>query len=285
MLKQKQITQFQKEILNWYKNNKRDLPWRKTRDPYKILVSEIMLQQTQVNCVIPKYEAWVKTFPTIGSLARAKTSDVLRLWSGLGYNRRALYLKKIAVILSETKDLSHMRDSNKLRDSLPSAQNDIIRKLKKLPGIGEYTARAVACFAFDQEVAVVDTNIRKIILLKFYARKASPFKAKIIEIQKIADQLLPKGKAYDWNHALMDYASSMLKKERIPIPKQSKFIGSHRYYRGQIIKLLVEKEKITVDQLVKLLDKDENFLKKVVDGLSKDGFVSVTKESIFLLNS
>ena len=147
-----EVKKFQQKILDWYEKNKRDLPWRRTRDPYKIWISEIMLQQTQVSRVIPKYEAWLEKFPTVASLAKAKTADVLAMWSGLGYNRRALNLKKTAE-----------RVVNEFGGKFPRDE----KLLRSLPGIGEYTAGALLCFAFDEQIAVVDTNIRKVILTQF----------------------------------------------------------------------------------------------------------------------
>jgi A/G-specific adenine glycosylase len=278
---QKAVIQFQRELLSWYKIHQRDLPWRKTRDPYKILVSEIMLQQTQVSRVLPKYEAWLKAFPTIKALSHASTADVLILWSGLGYNRRALYLQRTAkAIAGDHKGV----------------WPETVAELKKLPGIGEYTARAVACFAFDQQISVVDTNVRKVILTKFGSSlrgtnvtKQSIIKDRFIslamtekEVQMIADQLLPDGSAYQWNQALMDYASAMLKKEKIPVPKQSKFIGSNRYYRGQTIKLLLQTKACSISYLAKTLETKEEFMDRIVQGLEKDGLVKRQKDSVSL---
>jgi adenine-specific DNA glycosylase len=293
-----QIKAFQKEILDWYKKNKRDLPWRKTRDPYKILVSEIMLQQTQASRVIPKYEAWLVTLPTVQTLANTKTSQVLRLWSGLGYNRRALYLQKCAKTVVEKYDGIFPRD---------------VRELKTLPGIGEYTAAAVACFAFDKQVAVVDTNIRKIIILLCSGRLQKPvsnmeFSEKnqesriknqgkdlnsyflihnsmpqksvmtLHDIQKVAQALLPSGMAYEWNQALMDYASAMLKKEKIPLVKQSRFKDSDRFFRGQIIKQLLKQQTMTVEDVLAFFATASEPIEKkrleiIVSGLLRDSLI------------
>jgi A/G-specific adenine glycosylase len=255
MIPQKDVKKFQKEILSWYKKNKRDLSWRKSRDPYKILVSEIMLQQTQVSRVLPKYEAWLNAFPTVKELANAKMSEVLRVWSGLGYNRRALYLQKCAQTVIE-----------KYGGKFPKTNE----ALKTLPGIGEYTAAAVSCFAYNQQVAVVDTNVRKVILIHFQKYVAKDTKQ---QMQTIAQELLPNGKAYEWNQALMDYSSATLKKEKIPVVKQTRFKGSNRYYRGQIIKLLLEKKEVKGEALTELFHKDEAFISRVVQGLEKDGMV------------
>lgn len=261
-----QITTFQHKTLTWFAENKRDLPWRLDRDPYHILVSEVMLQQTQVPRVIPKYEAWLEKFPTITTLANAKTSDVLALWSGLGYNRRALYLQKAARAVVANYNGAFPQDET---------------ILETLPGIGCYTARAVLCFAFNKQIAVVDTNIRKVIALEFF--KGIPPKPK--ELQEFADALLPKGKAYEWNQALMDYTSAMLKKEKVPLMKQSKFLGSNRYYRGQIMKLLVKEKQISMQAITELFATKQitkEFLKNIVVGLIKDGLIKKQKNYLTL---
>ena len=140
---------FQQKILSWYEKNKRDLPWRKTTDPYAIMVSEIMLQQTQVDRVIPKYQAFLKAFPTIKDLAEAPTSQVLELWSGLGYNSRAIRLQEAAKIICK-----------QYRGQVPKSRD----ALMDLPGIGPYTSNAILSFAHNLPFPCMDTNIRRIIL-------------------------------------------------------------------------------------------------------------------------
>jgi A/G-specific adenine glycosylase len=269
---QKEITQFQKKILSWYSEYKQDFPWRKTRDPYHILVSEVMLQQTQVSRVIPKFNDWLKRFPTIESLAKAPVSEVLRQWSGLGYNRRALFLKKAAVEIVEKYNGNFPQDEKILRT---------------LPGIGEYTARALLCFAFNKQISVVDTNVRKVILVTFFNGGNLMTEKEIISI---AEQLLPVGSAYDWNQALMDYSRTMLGKEKIQIPKQSKFLGSRRYYRGQIIKLLLQKKKIPIDKIGQLIKGDFNksdmdWLQGLLKELEDEGFVLIKNDFVSLADS
>jgi len=291
MIPHKAKVDFQEKILDWYAKNQRDLPWRKTRDPYNILISEVMSQQTQLSRVIPKYEKWIDTFPTIHELAEAKISEVLHYWSGLGYNRRALNLKKSAELID-----------TQYSGIFPTTEKELLA----LPGIGQYTARAVLCFAFDQQIAVVDTNVRKVILTQFlnseYIKNSvrqdfklsdnlSSSEDKIDDkmIQKIATQLLPIGRAYEWNQALMDYAAAVLKKEKIPVPKQSKFHGSRRYYRGQILKVLLQKKKVPLKDIGLLIKKDyliteEKWLHELIDELNKEGFILV-KNGIIELSS
>lgn len=272
-LTKKHISTFQYNILSWYQKNKRDLPWRRDRDPYHILVSEVMLQQTQAQRVIPKYKAWLEAFPTITSLAHASTRDVLLQWSGLGYNRRALYLHKFAKEIIE-----------KFAGVIP--QNEKV--LRTLPGIGEYTVRALLCFAFDKQVAVVDTNVRKVILVKFISEREEALtdsgkKVSKKEIDEIAQLLLPQGKAYDWNQALMDYASQELKAQKSTIPKQSKFHDSDRYYRGQILKELLKNTTYSKKDLQNLFADIQTMttkrFEKILSSLVKDGLVSEDIES------
>jgi A/G-specific adenine glycosylase len=267
-LPQEKIKLFQKKILAWYTENKRELPWRLKREPYQIFVSEIMSQQTQISRVVPKFETWMKNFPTVESLAAASVSEVLRYWSGLGYNRRALNLKKTAEIIVKN-----------FAGKFPITEKELLL----LPGIGKYTARAILCFAYNQQVAVVDTNIRKILVTQF------GFDGNEKELYLAAEQLLPKDKAYEWNQALMDYAAAVLKKEKILIPRQSKFIGSHRYYRGQVLKYLLEHKKIELKKLGAVIKKDYSapdkiWLEKLVLELIEEGFIVKKKNTIELVS-
>ena len=263
------IIEFQKKILTWYHEHQRDLPWRQTRNPYYIFISEVMSQQTQITRVVPKYETWIETLPTITSLANAPVAQVLQLWSGLGYNRRALNLKKAAEIIDRDFD-----------GKFPQKEEQLL----SLPGVGQYTARAILCFAFDQQVAVVDTNVRKVIVTQFLKEESLDNPK---TIQAIAEQLVPKRQAYEWNQALMDYAGTVLKKEKISIPKQSKFIGSHRYYRGQILKVLLAKKQVSIKDIGVLIKKDytiseKEWLEKLLDELIEEGFIINTKGVISL---
>jgi len=306
---QDKIQDFQKKILDWYKLYRRDLPWRKTRDPYKILVSEVMLQQTQVSRVLPKYEAWCKKFPTMQSLACAKTSEVLHVWSGLGYNRRALNLQKCvqAILQLNAKRLRSTAKSEEAMGDEAVVWPRTEKELLALPGIGKYTARALLCFAFDEQVAVVDTNVKKVIMTNIMKKELRTkdemdhnsyflFHDAVLEssrtlsekeLWEIAEALVPPGRAYDWNQALMDYASAVLKHERIPIPKQSKFIGSRRYYRGKILKLLLKKNEIMISDLGPLVrddytDKNKTWLEALLKELAQEGFIDYDIKTVRL---
>lgn len=270
-LSQEQIKSFQDKILSWYAEHQRDLPWRKTREPYNIMISEIMSQQTQIPRVVQKYQEWLEAFPTIQDLAQAPVAKVLTHWSGLGYNRRALYLQKAAQAIVSDFDGIFPQD---------------VATLQTLPGIGEYTASAISCFAFDKQIVVIDTNIRKVIITQFLIDSEEVGgKNEMKIIREIAEQLLPHGRAYEWNQALMDYAGSVLRKEKITIPKQSKFKDSDRYYRGQILKLLLQKQSITPLELHDHFNKKEQIinqdrLKKIISSLEKDNLIQSSKSRL-----
>ena len=205
------------------------MPWRKTHDVYKILVSEVMLQQTQVERVIPFYKKFIKQFPTAKKLAAAPLSDVLKTWQGLGYNRRAKMLHSAAKELVATRfDLG---DSD--------LRSNLVAILEELPGVGPYTARAVAAFAYNQDVIFVETNIRTAVIHHFFQNKKKVADA---EIEKILVQALPKGKSREWYSALMDYGAHLkrsgvkLNAKVLHLIKQKPFKGSTREARGAILR-------------------------------------------------
>jgi A/G-specific adenine glycosylase len=173
-------TLLRRRVLAWYGRAGRDLPWRRTGDPYRVLVSEVMLQQTQVARVIPAYRRFLRRFPTLGALSRAPLGAVLREWSGLGYNRRARDLHRIARLSSA---------------ALPRG----VAALDALPGVGRYTAGAVACFAHGDAVAFADTNIRRVLGRAVLGRTASDDEALALD-----GELMPAAQAATWHHALMD---------------------------------------------------------------------------------
>ena len=174
-------------LLAWYERVRRPLPWRATRDPYALLVSEVMLQQTQAQRVVPYYRGFLARFPDPRALAAAPTKDVLAAWSGLGYNRRALALQRAAAHVAE--------------HGWPS-------DLTELPGVGPYTAAAVASFAWDRQVAAVDTNVRRVI-----ARWDGVHQAPRALAER-ARELLPRGRAADFNQAMMELGATMCRPRR-----------------------------------------------------------------------
>lgn len=183
------------EVFKWYKRHRRPLPWRTTRNPYRIVISEIMAQQTQISRVADYYSAWLKRFPSFKTLASASRAEVLRQWSGLGYNNRAVRLHQLA---KEITDRYHGK--------LPHNVADLLA----LPGIGKYTAHAIACFAFGQSLPVVDVNIRRVISRALWkVRSASDIKSEK-KIWSTAESLVPKNNsASEWNQALMDIGSQI----------------------------------------------------------------------------
>jgi A/G-specific adenine glycosylase len=182
----------QKNLLRWFKRNGRNLPWRKTRDPYAIWVSEIMLQQTQVPTVIPYYQKFLRTFPTVRHLAKADLSKVLALWEGLGYYSRARNLHKASRIVS-----SHFGEQ------VP----DDLNSLLALPGIGKYTAGAILSIAYNQEAPILDGNVKRV-LSRLFAVSSHPAKGKTAGLLwEISESLIPEGQASSFNQALMDLGS------------------------------------------------------------------------------
>ncbi len=188
------IAQAQTSLLTWYAAEQRNLPWRTTSDPYAILVSEIMLQQTQVDRVLPKYQQFLAIFPTLADLAAAPTADVISAWVPLGYNMRAVRLQSIARQVIE-----------EYNGRIP----DTIDELLKLKGIGRYTAGAIACFAYRKQVATVDTNIRRVLHRIFLGLEHPEPKANDAQMLELAEQVLPAGEAYNWNQALMDLGATI----------------------------------------------------------------------------
>jgi len=260
-----QIKSFHKKIFTFYKEKGRhDLPWRKTTNRYHILVSEIMLQQTQVERVIPKYNKWIKRFKTPNALAQASLKDILELWSGLGYNSRAKRLQDAAKIIVE-------QFSGKVPDSS--------EQLIMLPGIGPYTARSTLIFADNADLATVDTNIRRIFIDEFKLEESISDK----ELFELAELVLPKGKSCDWHNALMDYGATFLTAKRTGIkPKtsQSRFSGSRRQVRGEIIRQLIKGSK-TLKELEQLSDKHN--IKSILDELVAESLIKIEKNKVSII--
>lgn len=266
---------FRAVVWRFYREHGRhDLPWRKTQDPYRILVSEIMLQQTQVERVMPFYRAFISRFPTAGKLAAAPLSEVLMAWQGLGYNRRAKMLHQAA------HGLKAVRFGRLAGEKLISA-------LQSLPGVGPYTARAVAAFAFNADVTFVETNIRTLVIHHFFPRRE---KVSDAEIDAVLVRVLPKSRSREWYSALMDYGAHLKRTgvshnaKSAGYAKQSKFTGSLREARGAILRELskgVRAEK----RLVGLLGDDrQEQLRAALVALSAEGLI-VRNRSGYALQS
>ena len=181
---------FQHRLLKWYREHGRDLPWRKTSDPYKILVSEVMLQQTQVDRVIPKYHEFLDRYPTFQDLAQAPVEEVKRTWYPLGYNIRPYRLHSIA---RETVA--------RYGGTLPNDPDDLL----SFKGIGRYTAGAIRSFAFNEDAPILDTNVMRV-LHRVFVGEGDP-KAQKSRLWELSEALIPKGKGYDFNQALMDFGA------------------------------------------------------------------------------
>ncbi len=230
---QRKLTQrerkFVKEVWNYYrKHGRHTLPWRKTKNPYHILVSEVMLQQTQVDRVIPRYTSFLKSFPTIEKLSDASLGDVLREWQGLGYNRRAKMLHQCAQEIVKAYG-----------GRFPRTQVELM----KLPGIGAYTAGAIMAFAITRAVPIIETNIRTVVMHHFFNGDTDISDAQVLEvISSVLDTDNPR----DWYYALMDYGAYIKKEFGNPntrskhYTKQSPFKNSDRQIRGAILRLLAE---------------------------------------------
>jgi A/G-specific adenine glycosylase len=176
-------------VLDWFERAGRDLPWRRSRDPWAILVSEVMLAQTQVARVIPKWESFLARWPDPEACARAPVGDVIAAWAGLGYNRRAVFLHRAAGIIAD-------RHSGRVPADLP--------ELLALPGVGAYTARAVLAFAFERPVGVVDTNAARVLARAVAGRRLADQEA-----QQLADRMVPAGRAWPWNQAMLDLGAGV----------------------------------------------------------------------------
>ena len=287
------------DLLDWYRRNGRDLPWRRTRDPYQILVSEVMLQQTQVDRVIPKYHAFLERFPDFKALADAPTADVIREWSGLGYNRRAVNLQRTAQAVIDRHGGVMPCDLDALLD---------------LPGIGPYTAGAIACFAYEQDVGFFDTNIRRVLHRIFVGPELPKEHVTTRELQTLADAIVPTDQGYVWNQALMELGAVQCTARKpacltcpvqahcrafpavqsviAALPKgtrkknEAPFEGSTRYYRGRTIAALRELDDGQSLDLLALGPRvrddfsDEHlvWLQGIVNDLARDGLAQIAEE-------
>ena len=261
----REIKKFQRIVYDYYQNFGRDLPWRSTDNPYEVLVSEIMLQQTQVSRVVQKYVEFINAFPDIESLAEATLRDVLTVWQGLGYNRRALSLKRLAEIVNATYG-----------GYVPSH----VSLLMQLPGIGNATANAICAFAFNQPVVFIETNVRTVFIYHFFSTKDT---VKDSEIRPLVERTLDYDNPKHWYNALMDYGVVLKKYCSNPGRKsahhaeQSPFEGSARQVRGAILRALVTKPRQTFNELIKAVRFDPDVVKKNIQSLEKEGLV-VNKE-------
>ena len=255
------ITGFRDRVYSYYRDHARSFPWRETTDPYRIMVSEIMLQQTQAERVAQKYGGFIARFPDFQALAGAELHSVLEAWQGLGYNRRAIALKETA------KEV--MKEHGGV---LPGD----VEGLVSLPGIGRYTAGAVLAFAHNLPVAFIETNIRRVFIHSFFSESE---RVRDSEILPLVEQTLDRENPRDWYYALMDYGAML--KTKLPNPnrksahyaRQAPFEGSTRQVRGLILKLLVSCGPLSETELIERLDRDPSRVRSILLELEREGFV------------
>lgn len=266
-------------LLDWYREHRRDLPWRATSDPWAILVSEVMSQQTQISRVVPAWTTFMERFPTPGDLARADRGELITLWAGLGYQRRAINLQRTARIVAES--------------GWPSG----VAGLMQLPGVGPYTAAAVACFAFGEPVPAVDTNLRRIMS----RWSGQPLAGSELEEAAVAE--LPGAAAADWIQAVMDLGAIVCRPRNpaceacpveqwcaspdvyVPPPKQSRYEGSVRQARAAVLKTLAEHGSATHRDLVASTGLDQATLAVAVAALEHEGMLLRATDVVSLTES
>ena len=289
-------------VLSWFEENGRSLPWRATDDPYRVLVAEVMLQQTQVARVVPAYLGFLARFPTVQALAGAAVAEVIRAWGGLGYNRRALNLYRAA---------------RQVVDRHGGAVPADPAELRALPGVGAYTAAAVACFAFGAHVPVVDTNVRRVLGRVLAGGRAPPAYAEVF-FPAMAETALPPGDAWRWNQALMDIGAThcsarnpachacplrthcraapmyletprqVAEARRGYGTRQPPFVGSRRYYRGRVIahlRSLVAEQDCDLETLCRVVGAEDDagrpeWMLGLLRGLEEEGLVDLTPGSV-----
>lgn len=269
------MSDLKKVVFDFYKKNSRsNLPWRPPTlnirkdgsiDPYKVLVSEIMLQQTQVDRVISKFNSWMKRFPNVESLSKASLSEVLEEWQGLGYNRRGLNLHKTAQVVVDEHKGKIPRDRE---------------ELKRLPGIGDYTSGAVMAFAFNKPVVFIETNIRSVFLHEFFKDHGMVHDSELFPlIEKTLDADNPR----DWYYALMDYGSYIKKEFGNPnkksrhYTKQSRFEGSNREIRSKILKYILKNGSVSEHVLLRDITSEKWDVQKNLEKMMEEGLIKKEK--------
>ncbi len=270
VLSSRAAARFQSIIYRYYRLHRRDFPWRRTADHYHILVSEIMLQQTQVGRVAEKFPEFIREFPTVEKLARAPLARVLASWQGLGYNRRAANLHRLAAAV--------MAEHGGIIPDDPDV-------LARLPGIGRATAASIAAFAFNRPVAFIETNIRAVFLHFFFPGRDGVADR---EILPLVEGALDRSSPREWYSALMDYGTML--KRRHPNPsrgsdrhrKQPPFQGSRRQLRGELLRILLRNHGVTLKGLAKAAGKQEEEVRDAVAGLIDEGLVRRKGRRLFV---
>lgn len=271
MVQAEQIAAFKEFIWNFYEQHKRNFAWRHVDNPYFVLVSEIMLQQTQTQRVIAKYEQFIAAFPNFERLAAASLRDVLLVWQGLGYYRRARFLYQLAKIVV---------------DEYGGVLPQDLKILQTLPGIGPNTAGSMCAFAFNKPVIFIETNIRTVFIDSFFREK-----------EKVADkELLPliavtvdHDNPREWYYALMDYGVFLKLRKTNPsrksahYNKQSKFEGSDRQIRAKIVRFVAEHKQLSHHEILRIINKDIARVEKIIDKLVAEDFIKKSVNNVYSL--
>ncbi len=262
------IDSFKETIWNFYASHGRDFFWRTKPTPYHVVVSEIMLQQTQTYRVAPKFAQFIEELPSFETLAQASLRDVLSLWQGLGYNRRGMYLQKTA-----------QKICTDYNGQLPNDPEILVT----LPGIGQATAASICAFTFNNPTVFIETNIRAVFIYFFFKNQSEIHDKQLMPlIEKTVDQENPR----EWYYALMDYG--VMLKQTMPNPsrksrhhtKQSKFEGSDRQIRGAVVRLLTQFRSLDKNSLIEKIGKEPNRVEKIVEKLISDQMISVRNKRL-----
>lgn len=262
---------FQKTIWDYYKTHRRQMPWREDYSPYAVFVSEVMLQQTQVARVVPKFLLFLKTFPTFEALAKSSTPELFRVWQGLGYNRRALALRTAARVIVE-----------KYKGKLPQT----LEELDALPGIGPATAASIYVYAYNKPAPFIETNVRTVYIHSFFATARK--KISDAMLLPLVEDTLDVKKPREWFYALMDYGAMLkssvgnLSKKSSSYMKQSVFKGSLRELRGKCLRFLGAHTEIQEAHLPALLNDSPERTAFVLTTLENEGFLYRNKGLVSL---
>lgn len=269
MTEDPRIEGFVQRVAEFGEAHFREFPWRETTDPYAILVSEVMLQQTQVSRVVPYYRTWLESFPTLEALAGAPLEAVLRIWQGLGYNRRAIALARLAEELVARAD---GRAAHLPREDAA---------LRALPGVGPATAAGVRAFAFNEPAAYLETNVRAVVLHEFFSGAVDVHDRQIAPIveQAAAHAHAAGIDARVWNYALLDYGAHL--KRAVPNPsrrsahhaRQSPFEGSRRQFRARLLRVVMELPGITSEKAAEGLGMPPAYAEEILEALHSEGFI------------
>ena len=269
LIKPARIAAFQKVVWDFYRANRRPMPWRTEPTPYYVLVSELMLQQTQVARVYAKFGSFIRRFPTLQALAAAPLADVLGTWVGLGYNRRAKFLWEAARAITQQHN-----------GELPRTQQELVR----LPGVGANTAGAILAYAYNEPTVFIETNIRTVFIHHFFADHADAVSDN--DLRQLVAASLPVESPREWYWALMDYGSHLkgtvggqLQRVKAYRP-QSAFKGSRRQVRGQVVKLLVEHKQLNALELAALVP--DVRLQEVCNALVAESLITRRGDTYYL---